>query len=325
VALGFSNETVGIIQALDENNQEIYHFKAHNASIIDLKYFPSGLLASVSFDFTVKVWNTTTWRLVHTHKHLDVVLGVEFLNGTTVASCSADKTIQIWSIGSNAYIRIPIGSMSDLNTPTALKLLPNNLLAMGDYSGNILIWRVSAVVSRVIGAHASLIYQFELVSDELLASSSGDKTIKIWNITTTPISLVFDLIGTDQVSTLKLVAPNLLASGENSLINLWDLTTRSLINSLTMDNASFVLGLDLYGQDKLVVGVAAGISYWNISSVNESVSGFVEKSLNTSFLGFRALASVGGGQGAKCKNFYFKTLRRVVIIYSQVPCLASKF
>ena len=83
-----------------------------------------------------------------------------------------------------------------------------------------------------------------------------------------------------------------------------------------MENVSYVLGLDLYGQEKLVVGVVAGISYWNISGVNESVSGFAEKYLNTSFLEFRALATIGGGQGAKCKYFYFKPTRRVTIIYS---------
>ena len=160
------------------------------------------------FDTTIKVWNTTTWRLVYTYTgHMYPIFYAEFLNDTTIASCSIDQTIQIWRIGGqNAYIRNitivpnfvfgPNGPSSSIqSTPTTLKLLPNNLLASGDLSGVIYIWNLTSsslfpLVEKVINAHTSIILQFELVSDELMASAADDSTIKIWNITTSPITLV---------------------------------------------------------------------------------------------------------------------------------------
>ncbi len=166
----------------------------------------------------VKVWNTTNWRLVHTHTgHNYPIFYAEFLNDTTMASCSLDQTIQIWKINgqsSSQYIKtieinsFYFGTSSLKSTPTSLKLLPNYKLASGDFSGTIYIWNLNSsslfpLVEKITNAHTAIIYQFELVSDELLASASGDRTIKVWNITMAPMTLLYTLDGTYDVYTRK--------------------------------------------------------------------------------------------------------------------------
>jgi WD40 repeat protein len=63
------------------------------------------------------------------------------------------------------------------------------------------------------------------ISADLLASSSEDKTVRIWNLTTNTCKFI--LTGhTDIVRGLKQITPNILASGsDDRTIKLWDITT----------------------------------------------------------------------------------------------------
>ena len=64
-----------------------------------------------------------------------------------------------------------------------------------------------------------------------------------------------------------------------------------------MRNASNLVNLDLYGKNTLI-SASQSLDFWNISTTGlELVEGI---RLPTNFYAF---ATIGGGQGAKCKNF----------------------
>lgn len=65
------------------------------------------LLATASFDTTVKLWDAEVGRCVHTLRgHQDSVYSVAFSpNGRYVATGSFDKTINVWSVADGALVR----------------------------------------------------------------------------------------------------------------------------------------------------------------------------------------------------------------------------
>jgi F-box and WD-40 domain protein CDC4 len=80
------------------------------------------------------------------------------------------------------------------------------------------------LVSSLKG-HTYSVYDLVQISVDLLASTSSDRTVRIWNLTTN--SCKFILTGhTGSVNALKQITPNILASGSyDTTIKLWDITS----------------------------------------------------------------------------------------------------
>ena len=72
-------------------------------------FFPDGaLLASGSFDKTVRLWGVSDGKLLHTLEgHTASVLGVAFSpDGRTLASGSVDETVRLWQVTDGSPIRV---------------------------------------------------------------------------------------------------------------------------------------------------------------------------------------------------------------------------
>ena len=117
--------------------------EGHSNVVRSVAFSPNGkLIASGSFDRTIKVWEAVTGEVRHTLKgHSDVVLSVAFsIAGDLIASGSFDKTIKVW--------RAVTGEL--------------------DHTLNGHSRRVRSVAFSPAGNR--------------IASGSGDKTIKTWDI-----------------------------------------------------------------------------------------------------------------------------------------------
>jgi WD40 repeat protein len=93
------------------------------------------------------------------------------------------------------------------------------------------------------------------ISADLLASSGGgDKTVRIWNLTTNTCK--FNLTGhTWNVFGLKQITFNILASGSyDRTIKLWDITSGQLIRTLTGHTSFIWYSVDLLNSQTLVSG-----------------------------------------------------------------------
>ncbi len=275
VAIGFQN---GLIKVYNESFALLNSFQAHTNAINRIKQsaYNSEYVATIcGGDSTVKIWNIwniSNWSLIKNYaNHTQPVLGLEWINEDSIASGSNDKTIKIWSI-KTGQTKITINTG---NIIYSLKLLSNGFhLACGLQNGYIKIYDINnngSLISTLVGhLYNNGVNDLILLSNDLLASSSGDKTIRIWNLTTN--STKFILQGhTQKVNGLKLVSSDILASGSSdNLIKLWNITNGQLIRNLTGHTDQILNSVDfLSNSQKLVSGVCGGdqtIKTWNITT-----------------------------------------------------------
>jgi WD40 repeat protein len=252
-------------------------FQAHTQQINRIKQSPcnSEYAATCSYDFTAKIWNISNpfnWSLIRTYKnHNQAVLGLEWINENTIASGSDDLTIKIWSIKTGeTKLTISTGDIV-----YSLKLFSNGFhLACGIQSGNINIYDINnngSLISTLVGHALSYgVNDLILLNNDLLASSSSDRTIRIWNLTTN--STKFILQGhTSNVNGLKLVSSEILASGSTDIeIKLWNITNGKCIRNLTGHTGYIYNSIDLFKSNSQTL-VSGGyhdrlIKIWNITT-----------------------------------------------------------
>jgi WD40 repeat protein len=250
-------------------NSLVNSFQAHSSLINRIKQSPfnTNYVATCSYDRTVKIWNISSsfdWTLITTYsQHSSEVYAMEWLDKDTLASGSYD--IKIWSpttgqtkrtIQTNTYV-------------SSLKLLNTNIhFAAGLSYGDINIYNINDgnLVSSLIG-HTWYVYDLVQISDELLSSSSYDKTVRIWNLTTNTCKFI--LTGhTNWVYGLKQITSSILASGStDQTIKLWDLTSGQLIRTLTGHTDYIFWSIDLLNSQTLVSGSDdQTIKLWNWST-----------------------------------------------------------
>jgi len=100
--------TQGVISALQQaiySVREFNRLEAHRDRVTDISFSPDGkILASVSADNTLKLWNVILVRSLAGHDRN--VWSVSFSpNGKTLASASLDSTINLWNIDDGTLLQ----------------------------------------------------------------------------------------------------------------------------------------------------------------------------------------------------------------------------
>ena len=233
-----------------------------------------GILASCSDDASVKLWNTTDWRLIRDYnKHLDEIWAMEYLDSDLIVSSSFDYSTHIWKMSTGETVFI-----TKTQQPiTCLKKISNNLLAGGDFDDIIYLWNFTNTSLTLIGNLTGiglLVDDIVLVSENILATSNDDFTISLWNLTTQSLLRNFKA-HSNNVNALKLLSPNLIVSASSDrTIKIWNVDTGALVNTLTGHQAGIVYALDLLknsnGSNVLVSGsLDKTIKIWYLSLSNE--------------------------------------------------------
>ena len=82
--------------------------KEHTGRVMSVAFNGDGLLASGSYDMTIKLWDISTMNCVGTLKgHTNYVVSVAFNGAGMLASGSKDKSIKHWDINTRMEL-IPI-------------------------------------------------------------------------------------------------------------------------------------------------------------------------------------------------------------------------
>eukprot|EP01104_Vermistella_antarctica_P008141 TRINITY_DN2034_c0_g1_i1.p1 TRINITY_DN2034_c0_g1~~TRINITY_DN2034_c0_g1_i1.p1 ORF type:complete len:473 (+),score=103.54 TRINITY_DN2034_c0_g1_i1:283-1701(+) len=117
-----SDDYTAKIWSLDQTPHLVHDFCGHNKEIYTIKWSPTGpgtanphlplVLASASFDATIKLWDVAVGSCVSTlTKHRDPVYSVAFSpNGEYLASGSFDRCLHIWNVKDGSLIKTYRGS-----------------------------------------------------------------------------------------------------------------------------------------------------------------------------------------------------------------------
>jgi len=203
-----------------------------------------GILASGSWDNTIKLWDVNTGKEIRTLiGHANWVNSVAFSpDGKFLASGSADCTIKLWQVHTGIEIQTIRGHSDSVSsvvysprTPTT-NSKDRQLVASGSNDYTIKLWQVYTGKNIcTLTGHSFFVNCIAFSQDgEILASGSADNTIKLWDVNTR--REIHTLIGhSDSVWSVAFSQDGqFIASGSwDKTIKLWHVETGREISTLT--------------------------------------------------------------------------------------------
>ena len=179
----------------------------HTLNVWSVAFSPDGQwLASGSFDKTVKLWRVETGTLVRTLSgHAQAVVHVAFSpDGELLASGGDDSSIMLWRVQDGKLVNTLTGGTDHVYTvafspdgqwlasggrgQSALGTLWKQIVGprFSAKGSTIRLWRANdGALQQVLSEHSDDVWSLAFNSDgRWLASSSEDKTVKLWQLET---------------------------------------------------------------------------------------------------------------------------------------------
>ncbi|MFO1483551.1 MAG: c-type cytochrome domain-containing protein [Verrucomicrobiaceae bacterium] len=190
-AAGGEAGIVGIVRSWKTSDgTPLRSFEGHTDAAYALAVSPDGqFIATGAYDQKIRLWDTATGKEVALLKgHNGAVNGLSFrADGKVLASASADRTVKLWSIPTGQRLDT-LSQPTKEQTSVVFSADGKTLFAAGG-DNRIRSWSISAAAKEgtnkiltSLFAHEGTILSLALSLDgKLLASTSTNKTLKIWN------------------------------------------------------------------------------------------------------------------------------------------------
>lgn len=233
-------------------------------------------LVSGSADYTMKIWELQTSRLIATlNGHKEPVYAVAITpDNQRIVSGSSDNTIKIWEFSTGELIRTLTGHSDSVYS---VAMSPDGqTIASGSWDNTIKLWNLPNSIWTQSGqeihtftGHSDWVYSLAFSADgQMLASGSWDRTIKLWNIPQG--KLIRSLLGhSDRIFSVAFSPhkPMLASASWDKTIKLWDLSTGKVIHTL-MGHRDRVFSIAFHPQENILVSGSWDntIKLWNLDT-----------------------------------------------------------
>ncbi len=174
----------------DDGNTLSLAWRAHTAAIQALAFSTDEqVLATGSWDGTVKLWNLESGALLWMGRHTSSIQRLAFApDGKYLASGGDDATIRLWEVSTGT----PLQTLSGQSSPVyALAWSPDgSRLASGGFDGTISLWEMRGrqaaypgTATCILTGHSGPVWSVAFSPDgHTLASGSFDCAVKLWDV-----------------------------------------------------------------------------------------------------------------------------------------------
>ena len=158
--------------------------EGHTDNVWSVAFSPNGkMLASASWDQTVRLWNVKTERLLHTLRgHTNDIMSVTFSRDSqTLASADWDGRIHLWNPRNGKLKRTLTGHAGGV---ASVVFSPDGqTLASGSADRTVRLWNANTwELKRTLIGHTDVVETVAFSPNgDLLVSGSRDTTIRLWN------------------------------------------------------------------------------------------------------------------------------------------------
>jgi WD40 repeat protein/energy-coupling factor transporter ATP-binding protein EcfA2 len=322
--LFFKPETQLMEQATNALQQALYNIRERNRletktdnllPISDVSVSPNGeLIATASYDQTVKLWNSNGKLLKILNEHEDELGCVTFnSDGQQLASAGKDKTI-LWDSDGKLIRTFPAHHDGEIfyGLPCVAFNPRRDILATTGYDKTVKLWNLDGSLRTVISDHEDGVWGINFSPDgEMLVSASRDGTIRFWNV--------------DDGKNLGVAVPNpdsdvkthvrsailskdgkiLVTSADNGEVTIWQVIHKNNSVSLTFLKKikafqDWALGASLSVDGKLVASVSSEgeIMFWKIKeNLFEIIPGHLGSAVSVTFSSDGKTLITGGSDG----------------------------
>ena len=258
--------------------EPMYTLTGHTGKVEDLAFRPNGSLASASLDGTVRLWDVQTQQEIRAFEgHVGQVTSVDVnSDGSRIVSGSRDRTLKLWEANTGELLSTFEGH-TDVVWSVAFSP-DGSVVASGSEDGTVHVWDASdGSQLHSLTGHTQGVLSVAFYPDgNLIASGARDGTVRLWNINP---AVPGDTIGeTDPFATYdrqvmsvrfnpngRLLAVGLLNSPPDNTLKLWDVFTRSELQSFDTQ-IIHDLSFSPTRPQLAVAGAADGaITLWNSS------------------------------------------------------------
>jgi WD40 repeat protein len=193
----------------------------HDDRVTSVTVSPDGqLLASGSWDKTIKLWSRDS-RLLHTLKgHGGSVLDVAFSpDGQTIASGSWDHTIKLWK-RDGTLIRTLEGHRAQI---TKIAFSPDGeVIASASYDGTVKLWHRDGTLLHILQSKNDFVLGVAFSPDgHTIAAAGEDAMVELWDRQGNLLQTLEDHEGAVLDVAFSPDGHTIAAAGEDETVKLW--------------------------------------------------------------------------------------------------------
>ena len=226
-----------------------------------------------------------------------------FFKYLKVITAGFDNQIKFWNLTSETTYKILSGHNKNINS---MKLVDISIIISGDQDGVILAWNLETnnILFNISNSNC-ILYSLEIINEYIIAGLNINPFIRIYNLTSGVLinslkninSIVkaleqlendefasglnngiiiiwnknftqkYKLNGLTAVNCLKYMGNQMLASGFNGNIKIWNISNGSLIKTLTSNISSNINSFEVLSNGNLASASSSnGILIWNTNT-----------------------------------------------------------